>query len=225
VSTYEDLYGPAEPTWIAAVHESEKDYKPLGTAVVVDSYRLLTCAHVVLDSSLEEPEVRTEIWAAFPKVTLGRRRVKKVEFAYEPPVKDFAVLILDDPVPPAVMAAPLQCVAPDKLKSKRWWAFGFPGRDPIGNSAGGIVGEALVYGWVHLDTSSRYLLQIGFSGGGMWSADFRAVVGLVGQAHSNGDGRAITLHQANEYFPEQKLSELANGQRLEEGVTDASNNQ
>jgi len=225
VSLYEDLHGPAECTWVGAVHESERDYSPLGTAVVIDSDRLLTCAHVALDFPLEDRRVRTGLWVAFPKVPVGRRRVKTVEFAFDPPVKDLAVLVLADPVPSGVMAAPLHCLAPDELKTKRWWAFGFPDRDPVGNSAGGLVGEALAYGWVRLDTASTYLLQTGFSGGGMWSKDFDAVVGIVGQAHSNGDGRAITLHQANECFPEQKLSELANRRQRQEEVADASDSQ
>jgi hypothetical protein len=220
VSTYGDQSGPPESTWIAAVHESETDYSPLGTAVVIDSDRLLTCAHVVRS----EGEVRTGLWAAFPKVAVSqRRRVKTIETDFDPPVKDLAMLILAEPVPQGVMAAPLQCIAPDELKSKRWWAFGFPGGDPIGNSANGIVGEALMYGWVRLDTSSDYLVQAGFSGGGMWSADFRAVVGVVGQAHGNGDGRAITLHQANESFPGHKLVELAMDDGEGKGVGDAAN--
>ena len=35
------------------------------------------------------------------------------------------------------------------------------------------------------------------------------MVGVVGQAHGNGDGRAITLHQADLCFPEQQLTALA----------------
>jgi WD40 repeat protein len=62
---------------------------------------------------------------------------------------------------------------------------------------------------VRLDTSSRYLIRPGFSGGGLWSPDYQAVVGIVGQAHSNGDGRAITLHQAAQDLPEVKLAALA----------------
>ena len=43
----------------------------------------------------------------------------------------------------------------------------------------------------------------------MWSPDYEAVVGIVGQAHSNGDGRAVTLHQADLCFPDHKLAVLA----------------
>ena len=71
------------------------------------------------------------------------------------------------------------------------------------------MGASLSYGWVRLDTSSRYLIRPGFSGGGLWSPDYQAVVGIVGQAHANGDGRAITLHQADLDFPDLKLAALA----------------
>ena len=54
-----------------------------------------------------------------------------------------------------------------------------------------------------------YLVRPGFSGGGLWSPDYEAVVGIVGQAHGNGDGRAITLHQADLGFPDLKLAALA----------------
>ena len=79
----------------------------------------------------------------------------------------------------------------------------------MGDSAEGRVGAALSYGWVRLDTESRYLIRPGFSGGGLWSPDYQAVVGIVGQAHANGDGRAITLHQADLDLPEVKLAGLA----------------
>ena len=65
-----------------------------------------------------------------------------------------------------------------------WWAFGFPDGDPVGDSADGQVGASLSYGWVRLDTGSRYLIRPGFSGGGLWSHDYQAVVGIVGQAHA-----------------------------------------
>ena len=126
-----------------------------------------------------------------------------------PPVKDLAVLVLEEPVPAGVEAAPLRCPEPRSLVPKTWWAFGFPGRDPIGDSASGIVGEALAFGWIRLETKSSYLVRPGFSGGGLWSPDYKAVVGVVGQAHGNGDGRAITLHQADSCFPDQKLKVLA----------------
>ena len=99
--------------------------------------------------------------------------------------------------------------SPSDLISTSWWAFGFPDRDLIGNSADGVVGAALTLGWIRLDTQSRYFVRPGFSGGGLWSPDYKAVVGVVGQAHGNGDGRAVTLHQADRCFPDQEFAVLA----------------
>ena len=200
-------YPPAD-AWVAAIHSTEDDFEPLGTAVVLDGTRVLTCAHVVIG---ENGKVRDPLWVAFPKAEeCPRRKVATVTVAYSPPVRDLALLFLREPVPAGVDPAPLRCPKPADIVSSTWWAFGFPNRDPVGNSADGHVGTSLGYGWVRLDTSSRYLVERGFSGGGLWSRDYEAVVGVVGQAHANGDGRAITLHQADLYFPEQKLAVLAN---------------
>ncbi len=57
------------------------------------------------------------------------------------------------------------------------------------------------YGWVRIDSQSRYHLEKGFSGAGLWSVDYQAVVGLVGQAHNTGDGRALTIHAAAGVLP------------------------
>jgi WD40 repeat protein len=206
MSTGVPAYPPAD-TWVAAVHSSEGDFEPLGAAVVVDTTRVLTCAHVVTSS---DGTVRQPLWVAFPKADeCPRRRVMAVTQVYSPPVRDLAVLILEEPVPPGVWVAPLRCPRPADLVRRVWWAFGFPNRDPVGNSADGVVGTSLGYGWVRLDTNSPYPVEPGFSGAGLWSRDYAAVVGLVGQAHGNGDGRAITLHQADLTFPDQKLAVLA----------------
>ena len=200
---------PVADGWVVAVHGSEDDFEPLGTAVVIGTDQVLTCAHVVMP---EGPEgiVLDPLWVAFPNASSSaRRRVASVEKVYARPVKDLAVLVLAEPVPAGVESAPLRCPQGKDLVDLPWWAFGFPDRDAVGNSADGLVGASLSYGWVRLDTSSRYLVQAGFSGGGLWSPDYGAVVGLVGQAHANGDGRAITLHQADLELPGLKLSALA----------------
>ena len=197
---------PTVDRWVAAVHGSVDDLEPLGTAVVIDADRVLTCAHVVM----AQGEVLEPLWVAFPKSSGShRRRVASVETSYAHPVKDLAVLLLQESVPAGVEPAPLRCPEGKDLVGRGWWAFGFPDRDPVGDSADGDVGSSLTYGWVRLDTSSRYLIRPGFSGGGLWSPDYGAVVGLVGQAHANGDGRAITLHQADLDLPELRLGELA----------------
>lgn len=193
---------PDDDSWVAAIHASTSDFAPLGAGVVIDDRRILTCEHVIHDED--------ELWIAFPMADDARRLVKRVVLPdARAPVKDLAVLILADPVPQTVTPAPLRSPRPGDLTALRWWAFGFPAGDPVGNPADGSVGAALGYGWIRLDAESRYHVDPGFSGGGLWSPDYDAVIGVVGQANDRGDGRAITLHQAVGCFPDQNLSQLS----------------
>jgi len=206
---------PPTDVWVAAVHEHEGDANPIGAAVVVDADRLLTCAHVVVraDGKVQEP-----LWVSFPKADgCPWRLVSSWMLAYSPPATDLAVLILSRPIPADVEAAPLKYPKPMDLVNNAWWAFGFPDGDPIGDSANGRVGAALALGWVRLDAESRYQVRPGFSGGGLWSPDYEAVVGIVGQASGNGDGRAITMYQANLCFPDQNLAGLTSWSAREAG--------
>ena len=197
---------PLSATWIAAVHGSAEDFTPLGTAVVIDDRRVLTSAHVVAVSA----GVRPQLWVAFPMSedpSAPRRRAVQVRLAAHP-LADLAVVEFGDPIPAGAVAAPLRCPKPADVINRAWWAFGFAGHDPRGNEADGTVGASLGYGWVRLDTNSRYHVEPGFSGGGLWCADYGAVVGVVGQSNDRGDGRAITLHQADGYLPAEKIHVL-----------------
>jgi WD40 repeat protein/DNA-binding SARP family transcriptional activator len=201
------VFHPPADSWVAAVHASEDDAEPIGTAVVVDASLVLTCAHVVVS---ENGTPREPLWVSFPKADRWpRRRVAAATVAYSPPARDLAVLVLAEPVPAGVEPAPLRFPRPADLAGRAWWAFGFPDHDPVGGAADGAVGAALALGWVRLDTQSPHLARPGFSGGGLWSPDYQAVVGVMGQAHGNGEGRAVTLHQADLCFPGHQLAALA----------------
>ena len=196
---------PPSDSWVAAIHVSEDDFTPLGTAVVIDDWRVLTCAHVVTS----EGAVRDGLWVAFPKADGGsgqRRRVASVVLPDRAKVADLAMLVLAGRVPAGVAAPLLRCPAPSNLAGRRWWAFGFARGDPVGNSADGLVGASLGYGWVRLDAESRYHVEPGFSGGGLWSPDYQAVVAVLGEGNERGDGRAITLHQADSCLPGENLA-------------------
>jgi len=200
------IHPPAD-SWVAAVHASEDDVEPIGAGVVIDASRVLTCAHV---AATADGAARDPLWVSFPKADRWpRRRVAAVTVAYSPPVKDLAVLVLHEPVPAGVEAPPLRFPRPADLAGRAWWAFGFPDRDPIGDAVDGVVGAALALGWVRLDTPSPHLARPGFSGGGVWSPDYQAVVGVIGRVHGNGEGRAVTLHQADLCFPHHQLAALA----------------
>ena len=199
---------------MAAVHAGERDPRPLGSAVLVTPRQVLTCAHVVLSAG----RVREPLWVSFPgAATSGsgedagrheRRRVTSVAVAYAPPATDLAMLTLDDGMPAGAEPAPLRNPRPSDLVGLQWRAVGFPGRDLVGRAAQGVVGAPLEHGWVRLDSTSAHLALPGFSGGGLWSPDYQAVVGVVGQAQGEGDGRAITLGQAARSLPDQGLARL-----------------
>jgi WD40 repeat protein len=138
-----------------------------------------------------------------------RRQIHEVRGSAE---SDIAVLQLDELAPPEATPAPLRSPLPRALHGDQWWAFGFPRDSPLGAEAHGRVGGPLAYGWIGLETRSRYVVKTGFSGAGLWSRDFNAVVGLVGQARAGGeragDAQAITVHQIDQDLPEEKLREL-----------------
>jgi hypothetical protein len=206
---------PRTDAWIASLHATPDDFTPVGSGIVLDEHRVLTCFHVV--------EGLDEMWIAFPKAedgaSLARRKVKRVvlpdAFGYtrDPAIgyiRDLAVLILADSVPAGVSPAPLRFPKAADLAGRQWWAFGFPGKDPLGGFSGGWLGAALGYGWTRLYRESPDPVEGGFSGGGLWCGDHQAVVAVVGQSDGErGGGRAITLYEADQWFPGQNLSALA----------------
>lgn len=200
--------GPPGDTWTVTVHASAHESAPLGTGLVLDNRRVLTCAHVVAPNGIP----REDMWIAFPKSRHAwgqRRRVASVRIGEPSDVMDFAIVDLLEPVPAGVTPAPLRCPRPVDLVGHRWWAFGFGRSDRLGSAAEGTIDADLGYGWVRLLTQSRYAVEPGFSGSGLWSREYQAVVGLVGQVNERGDGRALTLYQANASLPAAGLSTLA----------------
>ena len=197
---------PGADAWVVAIHATEDDFEPSGSGIVLDELRILTCYHVVRDLA--------EQWVAFPKAggdaSLIRRQAERlIPSENHSDVRDLAILVLAEPIPDGVTAAPLCFPEPTRLVTRQWWAFGFPA-DPLGSSAAGLVGDTLGYGWVRLHRESPDPVEYGFSGGGLWCPDYQGVVGIVGQAKGeSGGGRAMTLHHASQWFPGQDLSGLA----------------
>ncbi|GAA3235562.1 AAA family ATPase [Actinocorallia longicatena] len=186
--------------WVASLHSGERELEPFGSAVVIDARRLLTAAHAVPD----------EVWAAFPMARpVPAHRLRVAVVRRSAPEFDVAVLELEDEIPPGVRPAALRSPLPEDLAGRPWWAHGFPERDHLGGRSDGRFGPAaLGYGTVRLDTTSPYRLTRGFSGTGVWSPDYRAVVGVLGFTDERGNGKAITLWQADQALPEEKLGEL-----------------
>jgi WD40 repeat protein len=218
--TSELSHHPPEETWVAAIYWSSDGADRCGTGVLVTDRTVLTCRHILTDG--DEAGADRPLWVAFPKSDGGSRR----RYRAGPPVlsageHDLALLGLEDDPPGGVVAAPVRCPVPSGLIGKRWWAFGFPDGYPRGNDAAGTVGAALTDGCVRIDSrpesESRYRLLPGFSGAGLWSPDYQAIVGIVITANEYGDGEAVTLHQADLCFPDHKLRELARASATDAG--------
>ncbi|WP_329577000.1 trypsin-like peptidase domain-containing protein [Kitasatospora sp. NBC_01250] len=200
---------PASDGWVTSIHASAAG-DALGSGFLIDERRVLTCAHVARPAGRPEGE----LWVAFPKLPELMTRRIQVEQVVLPEARfqavqpDLAVLVLAEPAPPHA-AARLRRPTPDDLVGRTWWSFGFPNGRLLGNSADGGVGESLGFGWVRLDTGSRYPVRPGFSGAALWSPEYDAVVGVLGQANGeHGDAQAITLWMADLCLPEQKLARL-----------------
>lgn len=207
----------ADRTWIAVIEGEAEDQRPMGVAVVIDSRRVLTAAHVILDRA---PEVQANLWVRFPMAPDGmnetRRRVIEVRMtpkarASSNILHDVAVLELDELVPIGVCAARLRIPNADDLSEKRWWAFGFPDEDsPLGSSADGTIGDLINDGWIRLESrKTDYRLAEGYSGSGLWSADFQAVVGVIAKASGHGNGQGITLELADRLLKDEKIGLIA----------------
>ncbi|WP_181799570.1 trypsin-like peptidase domain-containing protein [Kitasatospora acidiphila] len=203
----QDNRRPRMDSWVAAVHKSGLDGdQPVGSGVLVDAYRVLTCAHVVFPQHGQP----AQLWVAFPKADeLMHRRIKVVRAVAPDPaarkVKDVALLVLEEPVAEE-FAAPLRRPKPSDLVGGSWWSFGFP--DDLGDSSEGRIGESISYGWVRLNSSGRRL-DHGDSGAALWSAAHQAVVGIVGQARpSTDEARALSMWAIADYLPDEKLQLL-----------------
>ncbi len=196
--------GPGYDPWTVTIFAGTARI-PLGCGVLIDRRRVLTCWHVV--------EGQKAMTIAFPKAGVPRTVRLEVAEARGDVDLDVAVLRLAADAPPEAAQAPLRSPRAQDLTGDRWWAFGFPRESGSGADAHGQIGIALAYGRVRLETQSRYVVKAGFSGTGVWSRDFNAVVGLVAQAQPGGpnagDAEAITLHQIARELPDENLQALA----------------
>jgi hypothetical protein len=198
---------PPTRTWVAAVYLRGAD-RVQGAGVVIGPTRVLTCAHVVEDG----PGWHPGIDVAFPMANLPlphRIAVARVRPEALSPgaLPDLAVLELDEPVPSSVVPARVRFPHAEDLYNQDWWAFGFPRGDRPGCDAGGAHGADLGDGIIRLRRIQGDELVRGFSGSGVWSYDYDAVVGLVVATHPAGDGHALTMHYADLHLPDLKLRE------------------
>jgi hypothetical protein len=97
--------GPRHDPWTAAIYAAADPHMPIGSGVVVDENRILTCRQVV-DKLSDSP---AQLSVSFPKVGLAktmRHQVRRVRNGRDD--ADVAILELSEPAPPEAMPAPLR---------------------------------------------------------------------------------------------------------------------
>ncbi len=214
---------PSDDSWVVSVHATTERATPVGTGVVIDDTRILTCRHVARLAASS---------TGLGRVRFVKRRSESADYPSVPVARwgpalnqdcedhcDIVVGHLAGPIPDGVTPARLRNPGHGELHAKSWWSFGFGRGDHYGDEASGAVGSEAGMGWLRLSTTSEYVVERGFSGAAIWSADYDAVVGFVTQAaqgQNNGDGRAITVRGAIACLPDEKLELL-----MEWTLTDA----
>lgn len=202
------MHRPQADEWAVAIHLGERSSEPIGSGVVVDTNLVLTCAHVACPD-----ETPRDLWVSFPKADVGyqeRRRVRQILMNGMPDENiDLALLELVDPVPATVTPATVRCLPGKALLDRPWWAYGFLNTMPSGYSTHGRVSDDRGHGKIHLATESEAVVARGFSGAGVWSPDYQAVVGVVETCGPKGDAQAITFRYADARLPSMKLGVLA----------------
>lgn len=204
--------------WSATIRDSVG--RVLGTGVLIDSTRVLTCAHVVADC---EADTLSVVFPGAVRPTaerfMPRAEVASVirgddpsrAFGAAAESADCALLVLgrvNGPLPSAPLLSRLE---PSELQDAEWWAFGYPVEDvrELGGRARGTVHSALLNGWVGLTITAGNLITRGFSGSGVWSPTHNSVIGLVGHANpSEKSAQAITIAEINRMLPEAGLNDL-----------------
>jgi WD40 repeat protein len=204
---------PADNTWAVAVcGEEHSGAGALGAGVVIGARQVLTCSRVCAGLINEDGGPQGPLWVRFSKASLPApgplsRRVIGVQMPEGG--HDLAVLLLEGAVPAGVRAARLRRPVPEDLAGLGWWAFGFPEGQRLGDEAYGTVGTPAGEGFVRLEARSSCKAGTGFSGSGLWSPDYEAVVGIVGAALTRdgdtggdhtGGALAITLVRADQWF-------------------------
>ncbi|MEU1887001.1 hypothetical protein ABZ491_16210 [Micromonospora rifamycinica] len=205
------MTAPVDP-WAVALHIGGRSMQPpIGSGVVIDTNLVLACEHVVCRNG----ELRDDLWVSFPRAAgvgyWDRRQVGQcLHNGRVDKNVDLVLLELVEPVPASVIPARLRCLTSKELLEKPWWAYGFPAHTEGGRSAQGTIRSEGGWGRVHLVPDSGTEVVGGFSGAGLWSPDYQAVVGVIIEAAGQtGDGHALTLAHAEEQLPEFKLSAFA----------------
>ena len=197
------LEQPDDKSWIVAIWPAG-DASPIGTGIVIDDHRVLTAGHVL--KGRESVDVRFAFSPGTEKRT-GKVTGRAVD-------DDVVLLTLNEPVPPSVRPVVVRDPSGASLRGKLWWAHGFS-HSRAGNAADGSVGVDAGFGMLRLDAESRYAVEAGFSGAGVWSPDHGGVVAMVCWELSDtrpdgerGDAFALSMERIVRALPDEKLGVL-----------------
>ena len=203
---------PSNASWAVAIHATPEDDRPLGSGVLIGRRRVLTSAHVVKDRN-HDNNPRHSLWVAFPMSrsnSYERLAVESIKMSGERSQSDVAIITLSEDAPAEADAAAIRTVNPQDLVDLKWWAFGFPGNSVFGATTQGLIQSNLAYGWIRLTTLPGNPIEQGYSGAGVWSSEYQAVVALIGQADPvNGTGLAVGIQQISSDLPTEDLESLA----------------
>lgn len=166
-----------ETARVVAVHHRSGTI--VGAGCLVDSWHVITCSHVV-KAALKGRRDRLDrqVFVTLPGVegqpTIVSNAVMSNDDA---PENDIALLVFQQELDVAVR--PVEFASPLRHGGKAFSVMGFPGGDPQGRNAAGILHAADARGLVQMDRGSSLLVLGGFSGAPVWSSDVGGFVGLV----------------------------------------------
>ena len=182
---------------VAVHHESKRI---LGAGCLVDNKHVLTCRHVVeATGSSEIGSIVHVSLIGVPGQPTYPARLARLE-TKRGPQNDLALLELPDndlEIPAAEFASPL------RHGGKHYSVLGFPGGDPQGRNAAGLLHATNATGLVQMDRGGALSVLGGFSGAPVWCSDVAAFVGLVvRELSSSGVSWCIPSRRLCAFFPE-----------------------
>ncbi|MEH1841530.1 MAG: trypsin-like peptidase domain-containing protein [Nostoc sp.] len=161
--------------------------KVIGAGLLVSQKYILTCAHVVADAlglsrtTAQMPDA--EITLDFPLVAAKQLLQAKVVF-WRPvnpsmAVEDIAGLELKHSPPNKALLEPL--ITSDDWARHRFRVLGFPGGQPDGVWATGVLRGRTAKGWVQVEDVKQagYKLEPGFSGAPIWDGELQGIAGIA----------------------------------------------
>ncbi|MEH2456164.1 nSTAND1 domain-containing NTPase [Nostoc sp.] len=172
---------------IVRIYSNGNKGKVIGAGFLVSQKYILTCAHVIANAlglsrtTAQMPDA--EITLDFPLVAAKQLFQAKVVFWLpvnpDMAVEDIAGLELKHSAPDQALVAPL--ITSDDWAGHPFRVLGFPGGQPDGVWATGVLRGRTAKGWVQLEDVKQpgYKLEPGFSGAPIWDGELQGIAGIA----------------------------------------------